>query len=73
MESMYERIKAMSEDEMQQFIYWVYLNGTADGAKCLEDSPSGYFGTIIHRNVNEVMPNNSIDDLWDIQNDMRKE
>lgn len=65
MQSMYERIKSMSEDEMQQFIYWVYLNGTSDGSKGLEDSPSGYFGIIIHRNVNEIMPNNSIDDLWD--------
>ena len=64
MESIYERIKSMSEDEMQQFIYWVYLNGTADGAKCLEDSPSGYFGTIIHRNVNEIMPTGNIEDLW---------
>lgn len=65
MENMYERIKRMTEDEMRCFIYWVYLMGNEDGyAQCC-DSEGGYFGGyMLTLDREEVMPNDSISDLW---------
>lgn len=66
METMYERIKRMTEDEMRNFVYWVYLNGNEDGKLHCCDSETGYFGGyMLTKLVHEVMPHDSIDDLWD--------
>lgn len=66
METMYERIKRMTEDEMRNFVYWVYLNGNEDGKIHCCDSEAGYFGGyMLTKLAHEVMPHDSIDDLWD--------
>lgn len=68
MKTMFNRIKQMDESEMKSFIYWVYLCGNEDGKKMLCDSigDCSYFGgAMMEMEVTEVMPNNSIDDLWD--------
>lgn len=45
METTYERIKRMSEEEMKEFVYLVYLCGNKDGQQMLCDSPDySYFG-----------------------------
>lgn len=66
-ETMYERIKRMTPDEMRQFIHWVYLNGNEDGKElACDDSPCSYFGgAMLNLDVKEVMPNDKVDDLWD--------
>lgn len=67
MENMYERIKKMTPEEMRQFVYWVYLCGNRDGECGQEDSPDGFFGgAILAEKANEVIPNDSTDDLWDM-------
>jgi len=67
METMYERIKRMTPEEMRQFVYWVYLCGNKDGQMELEDSPGSYFGgAMLEKSVSEVMPNDSTDDLWEM-------
>lgn len=67
METMYERVKRMTEDEMRNFVYWVYLNGKEDGEIGYCDSEAGYFGGhMLTLPVNEVMPNDAVDDLWDV-------
>ena len=64
--TMYDRIKEMTRDEMQQFIYWVYLMGNKDGRIGFADSSLGFFGgVILDVPVEELMPN-GISDLWDI-------
>lgn len=66
METMYERIKRMSENEMEAFIYWVYMNGNKDGFKGYCDSPSkcSYFGGYMLTQEREIiMPNDSVSDL----------
>ena len=67
METMYDRIKRMSKEEMKKFIYLVYLCGNRDGIDMYCDSPEcSYFGGyMLTLNVTEVMPNNSVDDLYD--------
>lgn len=66
METMYERIKRMTQEEMKQFVYWVYLCGNRDGAKNYEDSPGSYFGGhMLTMNAKQVMPDDSVNDLWD--------
>lgn len=66
METMYERIKKMTEEEMRAFVYWVYLCGNRDGEKRLQDSPRGYFGGhMLTMDAKQVMPNDSTSDLWD--------
>lgn len=66
-ETMYDRIKRMTPDEMRQFIHWVYLNGNEDGKKlACDDGPDSYFGgAMLYLCVKKVMPNNKVDDLWD--------
>ena len=65
-ETMYDRIKRMTPDEMRQFIYWVYRNGNEDGKTNSCDSPGAYFGgAMLHKDVREVMPNNKVEELWD--------
>ena len=65
METMYERIKRMTESEMKQFIYWAYLCGNEDGKENLCDSPSGYFGgSLLSMDATKFMPNDTTDDLW---------
>ena len=72
METMYERIKRMSESEMKAFIYWVYLCGNRDGADGFEDSPDySYFGGyMLTKEAKSVMPNDTTDDLWAMFNEM---
>lgn len=66
METMYERIKRMTKDEMRNFVYWVYMNGNKDGEVYCCDSEAGYFGGyMLTKPVSEVMPNDTVDDLWD--------
>lgn len=65
-EKMYERIKRMTLDEMKCFVYWVYLMGNEDGWNQCCDSNDGYFsGHMLTLDREEVMPNDSIDDLWE--------
>lgn len=65
METMYERIKRMSESEMREFVYFVYLCGNRDAEDNYEDSPSGYFGGyMLTKEAKEVMPNDNVKDLW---------
>lgn len=55
---MYNRIKNMTREEMQGFIYWVYKNGNADGAENLCDSygNGSYFGgAILDMDAEDVM------------------
>ena len=65
-ETMYERIKRMTPEEMRHFVYWVYLCGNRDGEKGLEDSPGSYFGGhMLTLSAKQVMPNDNVNDLWD--------
>lgn len=68
--TMCERVKRMTPEEMQHFVYWVYMCGNKDGSMGLGDSPPGglisYFGgAMLNMDSTEVMPNDNIDDLWD--------
>ena len=66
--TMSERVKAMSPEELRQFVYWVYLCGNRDGRKYLEDSPgnwSFFGGAMLSMDSAEVMPNDNVQDLWD--------
>lgn len=64
--TMYERIKNMTEEEMKEFIYMVYLAGNNDGKNNMCDSPSGYFGeAMLNMDTKELMSNDKVDDLWD--------
>lgn len=62
----YDRIKKMTEEEMSAFIYWVYMNGNADGERGAQDSPMGFFGKqFIHMDANDLFPTNNVnEDLW---------
>lgn len=67
METMYERIKRMSKEEMCDFIYWVYLNGNKDGKLGIADSVFGFFGcNMLNKNAKEIMPNDNMKDLWNL-------
>ena len=65
--SMYERVKNMTQDEMNQFVYWIYMCGNKDGQDGCCDSPSNSFfgGHMLTLPANELMPNDNTDDLWD--------
>lgn len=67
METMYERIKRMSEEEMREFVYFVYLCGNRDAKDHYCDSKgSGYFGgKMLTKQAKEVMPHDNVQDLWD--------
>lgn len=59
METMYERIKRMTKEEMQDFIYWVYKNGNADGMEnlCDDYGNHSYFGgAMLDMDMADVMP-----------------
>lgn len=43
-QTMYERVKEMTLEEMKAFVYWVYRNGVLDGEMLSWDDESGYFG-----------------------------
>lgn len=43
-QTMYERIKVMTMEEMKAFVYWVYRNDVIDGEMLSWDDESGYFG-----------------------------
>ena len=66
METMYERIKRMSESEMREFVYFVYLCGNRDGADHYCDTKgNSYFGChMLTKEAKEVMPNDDVQDLW---------
>ena len=71
--TMYDRIKNMSMDEMKCFVYWVYLMGNEDGRHQCCDSESGYFaGHMISLDREEVMPTDSISDLWEKLDESRE-
>lgn len=73
METMYDRIKNMSMEEMKCFVYWVYLMGNEDGWNQCCDSEGGYFGGhMITLDREEVMPNDSISDLWEKLDEARE-
>lgn len=73
METMYERIKKMDFDEMRAFVYWVYLMGNEDGYYQCCDSEYGYFGGhMLTLDREEVMPNDSIGDLWEKLDEARE-
>lgn len=69
-ETMYHRIKRMTPEEMQSFVYWVYKCGNEDGKMGLEDSPPdalpSYFGgAMLTYKAKQVMPHDNVNDLWD--------
>lgn len=66
METMYQRIKRMTEGEMRSFVYLVYMCGNRDGKDGLCDSPNkSYFGTeLMNINAKDLMPNDNVIDLW---------
>ena len=71
--TMYDRIKNMSMDEMKCFVYWVYLMGNEDGRHNRCDSESGYFaGHMISLDREDVMPTDSISDLWEKLDESRE-
>lgn len=73
METMYDRIKNMSMEEMKCFVYWVYLMGNEDGWNQCCDSEGGYFGGhMITLDREEVMPSDSISDLWEKLDEARE-
>lgn len=54
--TMYKKIKSMTQEEMKQFIYWVYMCGNKDGANELQDDEYGYFGgAFLDYDADEVM------------------
>lgn len=64
-ETMYDRIKRMTQEEMRTFLYWVYLNGVRDGEDLREDGLGGYFGGyVLTEYAEELMPN-GVQSLWD--------
>ena len=66
METMYERIKRMTLNEMRDFVYWVYLMGNEDGYYQCCDSDGGYFGGhMLTLDKKEIMPHDTTYDLWD--------
>lgn len=67
METMYDRVKRMSYEEMRKFIYIVYLCGNEDGKEMMCDSPSfSYFGDgFLHIKVEDLMPNDDVEDLFE--------
>lgn len=72
METMYERIKRMTESEMRKFVYLVYLCGNRDGMQSLEDcfGECSYFGGhMLTLDAAEVMPNDNVNDLYDTWKD----
>lgn len=59
METMYEKIKSMSKEQMQEFIYWVYKNGVMDGRDwmCDDYNSGSYFGgAMLYMYADDVMP-----------------
>ena len=62
--TMYDRIKEMTQEELREFIYWVYLMGNKDGGNGVADCDLGFFGgAILDYAVDKLMPN-GIADLW---------
>lgn len=58
METMYERIKSMTREEMQDFVYWVYKNGNLDGQDYLcDDYGNGSFfgGAMLDMDAEYIM------------------
>lgn len=53
-EKFYEYIKNMSEEEMNHFIYWVYMHGQLDADWDLRDDESGFFGHLASIDSEEV-------------------
>ena len=72
MKTAYDKVKEMSLEEMETFIYWVYMNGNLDGQYSHEDSPyTSYFGGQLLRSKSSEIPE-SIDDLWSIYEENKK-
>ena len=46
-EPMCDRIREMTNDELKNFIYWVYQQGNRDGRDGVGDSEMGFFGGAI--------------------------
>ena len=66
-ETMFERIKRMDEQEMQSFVYAVYMAGNLDGRKhlCDSDGLPSYFGSeMVYMSAEDWMPNDDVSDLW---------
>ena len=55
---LYEHIKSMTKEEMQEFIYWVYMNGHIDGKNgfCDDYGENSYFGgAVLSMDKDKVM------------------
>ena len=46
-EPMCDRIREMTNEELRNFIYWVYTQGKQDGRAGVSDSEKGFFGGAI--------------------------
>lgn len=55
---MYNCIKSMTREQMQDFIYWVYMNGNKDGEENLcDDYGNSYFGgAMLDMSADDVLP-----------------
>lgn len=56
---MYNCIKNMNEEQMKNFVYWVYKNGVADGIDGAWDDYCiySYFGgAMLNMDANDVLP-----------------
>lgn len=59
MKTMYEHIQSMTKEEMQEFVYWVYMNGYVDGKNnmCDDYGTGSYFGgAMLSMSKDKVMP-----------------
>ena len=54
-QTMYNEIRAMTREELSQFLYWVYLAGNADGRRGLQEGPDGFFSKLPEMDPEEML------------------
>lgn len=68
-ETMYDRIRNFSEEDMVEFVYWVYIKGNYDGYCHWQDYSTKGFkddftGRLLRLDANRLIPN-GVNDLWE--------
>lgn len=61
-ETMFDRIKRMDESEMNSFLRFVYENAERDGYDGIGDHD--YMTKLLAKSSREIMPNDTVEDLW---------
>lgn len=69
-ETMYDRIRNFSKEEMTEFVYWVYIKGNYDGDCHWQDHATNGFqdyftGRLLCLDADRLIPN-GVHDLWEI-------